>query len=125
MNKLLAKTRSFSDNITQLSSMGLSPELLQQIISQGPVAGAKLAQALVSGGAASLAEINAGYAEMLAQSSAIATTGTNALFGTRAQQNIYNIEVNGGLDTGPTIGQAIVEAITAYERTSGAVWQRS
>ena len=125
MNKLLAKTRSFSDNITQLSSMGLSPELLEQIISQGPVAGAKLAQALVSGGAASLAEINAGYAEMLAQSSAIATTGTNALFGTRAQQNIYNIEVNGGLDTGPTIGQAIVEAITAYERTSGAVWQRS
>jgi hypothetical protein len=123
MGKLLAKTREFSSNITQLSSMGLDPKLLQQIISQGPIAGARLAASLVSGGVAGLTAINTGYAELSGLASTIGMTGTNAAFGTSTQQNIYNIEVNGGVGSGATIGQAIVDAIKAYERTSGAVWQ--
>jgi hypothetical protein len=125
MGKLLGKTKEFASNISTLSSMGLNATLLQQVISQGPIAGAKLAASLVSGGVAGLAAINAGYAEMGALSSQIATTGTTAAYGSQAQQNVFNIEVNGGLATGPAIGQAIVEAITAYERTSGVVWTRA
>jgi hypothetical protein len=45
------------------------------------------------------------------------------MFGTSRQQTVYNIEVNGGVGSGSTIGKAIVDAIKAYERTSGAVWQ--
>jgi len=45
------------------------------------------------------------------------------LFGTGTQQNVYNINVDGGVGSGSTIGKAIVDAIKAYERTSGAVWQ--
>jgi hypothetical protein len=56
-------------------------------------------------------------------SSEIATTGVQARFGTESQQNIYNINVNGGVGSGATIGQAVVEAIKAYERVSGPVWQ--
>jgi hypothetical protein len=123
MGKLLTKTREFSSNITQLSSMGLDPKLLQQIISQGPIAGARLAASLVAGGAAGLGTINTGFAELSGLGSTIGMTGTNAAFGTSKQQNIYNIEVNGGVGSGATIGQAIVDAIKAYERTSGAVWQ--
>jgi hypothetical protein len=123
MTKLLTKTREFSKNITQLSAMGLNPALLQQVISSGPVAGAQLAASLVAGGAAGLATINAGYAELGTLASDIGMTGTQSLFGTQAQQNIYNINVRGGLDRAPDIGKAIVEAIKAYERTSGAVWQ--
>ena len=37
-------------------------------------------------------------------------------------QNVYNINVNGGVGSGSTIGRAIVEAIKSYERTSGAVF---
>jgi hypothetical protein len=37
-------------------------------------------------------------------------------------QNVYNINVNGGVGSGATIGRSIVEAIKAYERTSGAVF---
>jgi hypothetical protein len=125
MGKLLTTTRGFADNIKKLSAMGLNAELLQQIIAQGPMAGAKLAASLVAGGAASLGEINEAYSEFGKLSSEIATSGTNSLFGTQAQQNIYNIEVNGGVGSGPTIGQSIVDAIRAYERTSGAVWQRA
>jgi hypothetical protein len=123
MKKLIDATRSFSSNITALSTMGLNADLLQQIISAGPMGGAKLAQALVAGGAGAIQEISAGFGEFSSLSSDIATTGVQSRFGTSTQQNIYNIEVNGGVGSGATIGQAIVEAIKAYERTSGAVWQ--
>jgi hypothetical protein len=83
MGKLLTKTREFSSNITQLSSMGLDPKLLQQIISQGPIAGARLAASLVAGGASGLAAINTGYSELSGLGSTIGMTGTNAAFGTQ------------------------------------------
>jgi hypothetical protein len=67
--------------------------------------------------------INAGFGEFGSLASDIATTGTNALFGTQQQQNVYNINVSGGVGSGATIGKSIVDAIKAYERTSGAVWQ--
>jgi hypothetical protein len=37
--------------------------------------------------------------------------------------NTYNITVTGGVGSGSTIGKSIVDAIKAYERSSGAVWQ--
>lgn len=123
LGKLLEKTRKFASNISQLATMGLDPTLLQQVISAGPMAGAQLAAALVSGGATGLGQINTAYGEFSSLASQIANTGTNALFGTEAQQNIYNINVDGGVGSGATIGKAIVDAIKAYERTSGAVWQ--
>jgi hypothetical protein len=123
MDKLLVRLRAFAANVSQLSGMGLNPALLQQVISAGPMAGARLAESLVMGGAGALAAINAGYNEFGVLSSQIAETGTNALFNREAQQTVYNINVDGGVGSGSTIGKAIVDAIKAYERTSGAVWQ--
>jgi len=123
MEKLLTRLRSFATNVKDLAAMGLNPSLLQQIISAGPMAGARLAESLVMGGQGGLSAINAGYAEFGSLSSQIAQTGTEAMFGTSSQQSVYNIEVNGGVGSGSTIGKAIVDAIKAYERTSGAVWQ--
>jgi hypothetical protein len=123
MEKLLTRLRSFATNVKSLAGMGLNPALLQQIISAGPMAGARLAEGLVMGGAGGLSAINAGYSEFGALSSQIATTGTESLFNREAQQTVYNINVDGGVGSGSTIGKAIVDAIKAYERTSGAVWQ--
>lgn len=123
MDKLLTRLRSFAQNVKQLATLGLNPALLQQVISAGPMAGASLAQALVTGGAGALSAINAGYNEFGMLSSQIAQTGTESLFNREAQQTIYNINVDGGVGSGATIGKAIVDAIKAYERTSGAVWQ--
>jgi hypothetical protein len=123
MDKLLTRLRSFATNVKSLATMGLNPALLQQIISAGPMAGARLAEGLVMGGAGGLSAINAGYAEFGALSGQIAQTGTESLFGTGQQQTVYNINVDGGVGSGATIGKAIVDAIKAYERTSGAVWQ--
>jgi len=123
MDKLLVRLRAFASNVSQLSSMGLNPALLQQVISAGPMAGARLAESLVMGGTGALAAINAGYNEFGVLSGQIAQTGTESLFGTGQQQTVYNINVDGGVGSGSTIGKAIVDAIKAYERTSGAVWQ--
>jgi hypothetical protein len=123
MDKLLARVKDFSRNITQLSSMGLDPRLLQQVINAGPMAGAKLAANLVAGGVGGLAAINAGFSELGGLASEIGITGTQAQFGTAQQQQIININIEGGLDSSAAIGKAVVDAVRAYERTSGAVWQ--
>jgi hypothetical protein len=123
MDKLLTKLKSFSTNVKQLATMGLDPALLQQIITAGPMAGARIASALVAGGAGALSAINAGYGQVGNLASEIATTGVQSLFDTQKQQNVYNITVTGGVGSGSTIGKAIVDAIKDYERTSGAVWQ--
>jgi len=123
MNKLLSKVKDFSKNISQLATMGLDPALLQQVIQAGPMGGARLASALVAGGAGALGQINAGFGEIGSLASEIATTGVQSLFDTNRQQNVYNINVTGGVGSGATIGKAIVDAIKDYERTSGAVWQ--
>jgi hypothetical protein len=123
MDKLLTRVKSFSANITKLSDMGLNANLLQQVIQAGPVAGARLAASLVAGGADALGRINAGYGEIQTLGSEIGMTGTQSRFNNPTQQNVYNINVEGGVGSGATIGKAIVDAIKAYERTSGAVWQ--
>ena len=123
MNKLLTKLRSFSTNVKELATMGLDPALLQQIITAGPMAGARIASALVAGGAGALGAINAGFGQVGSLASEIAQTGVSSLFDTQKQQSVYNITVTGGVGSGSTIGKAIVDAIKDYERTSGAVWQ--
>jgi hypothetical protein len=123
MDKLLTRVKAFSGNITRLSSMGLDPKLLQQVINAGPIAGAKLAANLVAGGVGGLSAINRGYAELGNVAGEIGMTGTQALFGTQAQQTVYNVNINGGLDSGASIGKAVVDAVKAYERASGPVWQ--
>jgi hypothetical protein len=123
MDKLLVRLRAFASNVSKLSGMGLNPALLQQVITAGPLAGARLAESLVMGGAGALSAINAGFSEFGALSSQIAQTGTESLFNREAQQTVFNINVDGGVGSGATIGKAIVDAIKSYERTSGAVWQ--
>jgi hypothetical protein len=122
--KLLEKTKSFAKNITQLSGLGLNSALLQQVIQAGPIAGSQLASAIVGGGSAFISQLNSAYGEFGNLASGIAQTGTDRAFANQeVVNNYYQIEVSGGVGSGPSIGKAIVDAIKSYERTSGAVWQ--
>jgi hypothetical protein len=122
--KLLEKTKSFAKNITQLSGLGLNSALLQQVIQAGPIAGSQLASAIVGGGSAFISQLNSAYGEFGNLASGIAQTGTDRAFANQeVVNNYYEIEVSGGVGSGPSIGKAIVDAIKSYERTSGAVWQ--
>ena len=121
--KLLERTKSFAKNISQLSGMGLNSALLQQVIQAGPMAGSQLAAAIVGGGGSFVGQLNQAFGEMGMLASGIAGAGVTSAFNNPTVENTYNIEVNGGVGSGPTIGKAIVDAIKSYERTSGAVWQ--
>jgi len=123
IGKLLEKTKGFAQNISKLAGLGLNPALLQQVIGAGPMAGSQLAAALVGGGSAFVSQLNSAYGEFGNLASGIAGSGVNSAFNNPTVANTYNIEVNGGVGSGPTIGKAIVDAIKSYERTSGAVWQ--
>jgi hypothetical protein len=121
--KLLERTKKFASSISQLSGMGLNSALLQQVIQAGPMAGSQLAAALVSGGGAFVGQLNQAYSEFGSIASGIAGSGVVSAFANPTVTNTYNIEVNGGVGSGPSMGKAIVDAIKSYERTSGAVWQ--
>jgi hypothetical protein len=123
IKKLLERTRDFAANITSLSQQGLNNDLLQQIIAAGPMQGGRLAQALAGAGGGVIGGLNQAFGEFGGIASDIAGVGTGSAFGNAQVVNTYNIEVNGGVGSGPTIGKAIVDAIKSYERTSGAVWQ--
>jgi hypothetical protein len=123
IGKLLEKTKGFASDISNLSGLGLNSALLQQVIQAGPIAGSRLASAIVGGGSAFISQLNSAYGEMGGLASGIAGVGTSSAFANQAVVNNYNIEVTGGVGSGPTIGRAIVDAIKSYERTSGAVWQ--
>jgi hypothetical protein len=85
--------------------------------------GGRLAEALASAGGGTIGELNQAFGEFGGIASDIAGVGTRSQFANAQVVNTYNIEVNGGVGSGPTIGKAIVDAIKSYERTSGAVWQ--
>jgi len=123
IKKLIEKTRAFAKNITTLSQQGLTNDLLQQVIAAGPMAGGALAASLVASGPSSIGQLNQAYGEFGSIASQIAGVGTRSAFNNAATVTNYNISVNGGVGRGPDIGKAIVDAIKAYERTSGAVWQ--
>jgi hypothetical protein len=124
IQKLLDKTKGFAKSITQLSGLGLNSALLQQVIQAGPMAGSQLASAIVGGGSAFISQLNAAYGEFGNLASGIAGVGTERAFANQEViNNYYQIEVSGGVGSGPSIGKAIVDAIKSYERTSGAVWQ--
>ena len=124
IKKLLANTKEFAKNITSLSKQGLTNDLLQQVIAAGPMQGGRLAAALAGAGGGFIGELNQAYGEFGGIASGIATVGaTAALANQEVINNYYQIEVSGGVGSGPTIGKAIVDAIKSYERTSGAVWQ--
>jgi hypothetical protein len=124
IKKLLERTKSFATNITSLSQQGLSNDLLQQVIAAGPMEGGRLAQALAGAGGGFIGELNQAYSQFGSIASDIAGVGTRSAFANQEViNNYYQIEVSGGVGSGPTIGKAIVDAIKSYERTSGAVWQ--
>jgi hypothetical protein len=123
IKKLLATTRNFSANITKLGQMGLSADLLDQVIQAGPVEGAKLAQSLVSGGAGFIGNLNRDYSEFEGLASSIAGVGTRNRFRDAQTVNNYSVNVTGGVATSADVGRAVVNAIRDFERQSGAAWR--
>ena len=117
MSKLMEKMRAFSALIKDLRAKGLNADLLTQIVKAGPVNGMDAAKAL-AGNADLINQANTSYAEYGQLATGIASETIQARY-----QNQYNINVDGGVGSGATIGKAVVAAIQAFERQSGSSWR--
>jgi hypothetical protein len=125
VNKLIAQTKAFADNIRSLAGQGLNTQLLNQLIMAGPMEGGRLAASLAASGAGSIGQLNAGFAEFQGLSTNIAAYGTLSQFGDKANP-VINVTVNAGMGTdGAAVGKQVVDAILKYERTTGKIFARA
>jgi len=125
IDKLIAQTKAFSANINTLSAQNLNATLLNQLIAAGPMEGGRLAASLVASGVGTIGRINTSFSEFQGLASGIAQTGTAAQFGAKAN-TVVNLTVNAGMGAdGASIGRQVVDAITSFERQSGAVYSRA
>lgn len=125
INRLIAQTKKFADNIRTLAGQNLNATLLNQLIAAGPMEGGRLAASLVQSGLGTVQQVNASYSEFQGLSAGIAATGTMAQFGSKAG-TVINMTVNAGMGTdAASVGRQVVDAISKYERQSGAVYVRA
>jgi SLT domain-containing protein len=80
LNVRLGQLKAFSANLGKLAKMGLSKELLQQIISAGPDSGAAYAQALVNATPDQLKSINATQAAIDKASASYGNAAADAMY---------------------------------------------
>ncbi|MFI5974809.1 transglycosylase SLT domain-containing protein [Streptomyces sp. NPDC051452] len=116
----LGQLKAFSANIGKLAKMGLSKELLQQIISAGPDSGAAYAQALVNATPAELKSINAAQAQIDKASKQYGNAAADAMYdagskagdgfltGLKAQQKAIENQMS---DLAKAIQKAIKKAL--------------
>lgn len=125
INRLIAQTKKFADNIRTLAGQNLNATLLNQLIAAGPMEGGRLAASLVQSGLGTVQQLNASYSEFQGLSAGIAATGTMQQFGEKAG-TVINMTVNAGMGTdAASVGRQVVDAISKYERQSGAVYVRA
>lgn len=125
VNKLIAQTKAFADNIRSLAGQNLNPQLLNQLIMAGPMEGGRLAASLAASGAGVIGQLNTGYSQFQGLSTDIAAYGTLSQFGGKANP-VINVTVNAGMGTdGVAVGKQVVDAILKYERTTGKIFARA
>ena len=98
----VAKTRDFAVKINRLLAAGLSEGALQQVLAAGQEAGGAIADELLNGGAAAIAQANALTAE-------VASLGTNV------GQNAAVQFRQAGVDAGTAMVAGITEAISKFQ----------
>jgi len=114
LKDVVAKTKAFAGQLTDLKRLGLSPDLFKQIVEAGPDVGGQLATEILTGGADSVQALNDTFSEL------------QAVAGTVAEQTavvMYNsgIDVAGGLVNGllaqeqalVSAAQTLADAFTA------------
>lgn len=114
--KMLARLRAFATELKKLSSQGLHPALLQQVMSLGATDGLQVARDLGKNEGGLIGGLNEVFGDV--QALGMSTAGSI----TSGQSNYY-ITVNGGVGDKKTIGTAIVDAIKSYERSNGIGWR--
>ena len=117
LKDVVAKTKAFAAQLTDLKKAGLSPDLFKQIVDAGPDVGGQLATEILSGGADSVKALNDTFAELEAVSATVAEQTAVVMYNN-------GVEVAGGLVNGLlSQEQALVDAAKTLADAFNAAYQ--
>jgi len=104
LRKQVSGAVGFADKVKQLIAMGLSETGIQQVLAAGAVAGTKIADELIAGGAGAISETNALIQSVTSAAQTLATAGASQFY-----------------KAGITQGQAMVDGIIASIKKAGFI----
>jgi hypothetical protein len=93
LNAVVAKTKAFATQLTELKKLGLNPNLFKQIVEAGPEVGGQLATEILIGGADSVKALNTTFKELEDVAATVAEQTAVVMYNS-------GVEVAGGLVAG-------------------------
>lgn len=117
LKEVVAKTKAFSSQLTDLKKAGLNPDLFKQIVEAGPDVGGQLATEILSGGSDSVKALNDTFGELKTVSATIAEETAVVMYNN-------GVAVAGGLVNGLLAQeQALVDAAKTLADAFNAAYQ--
>lgn len=93
LKEILANTKSFAKQLTELKKLGLNKDLFKQIVDAGPEVGGQLATEILSGGTDSVTALNTTFTELQGVAATVAEDTAVVMFNS-------GVTVAGGLIAG-------------------------
>jgi hypothetical protein len=117
LKEVVAKTKAFAAQLTDLKKAGLAPDLFKQIVEAGPDVGGQLATEILAGGADSVTALNDTFKELETVSAQVAEQTAVVMYNN-------GVEVAGGLVNGLLAQeQALVDAAKTLADAFNAAYQ--
>lgn len=117
LKEVVAKTKVFAGQLSDLKKAGLDPDLFKQIVEAGPDVGSQLAKEILDGGADSVVALNDTFAQLKEVSASVAEQTAVVMYNN-------GVEVAGGLVAGlKSQEQAIIDAAKALADAFNAAYQ--
>lgn len=117
LQRRLELIKSFGGKLQKLSSLGLNPAALQDIIGMGPIAGSQIADALISEGKTAVAKVGGIYKQVQSAAAGIGNTASMSVFGMNANQAQAVQNTNVTVESG-AIKIEFGKGITAQDATA-------
>jgi hypothetical protein len=117
LKEVVAKTKAFASQLTDLKKAGLAPDLFKQIVEAGPDVGGQLATEILAGGSDSVTALNDTFKELETVSAQVAEQTAVVMYNN-------GVEVAGGLVNGLlSQEQALVDAAKTLADAFNAAYQ--
>jgi len=98
LKDVVAKTKAFATQLTDLKALGLNPNLFKQIVDAGPEVGGELAKEILTGGSDSVKALNNTFSELEKVTAEVSEQTATVM-----------------LEAGAKIGSALVDGLLAEE----------
>lgn len=120
--KLVDRTKNFAKNLTALKKLGLNGTLFKQIVDAGSEAGGATAEAIIAGGADTVAELNGLFDELNKAGSEIAAESTDVFYD--LGEGVSNAFIDGLKSQEKVLADQIASMVAAIEAAFASMMAR-